>query len=1139
MLNKNISIWRGTQTPPTNYHLWEKEDGGLYIYLDEKWQHLVTPTDKITLDEHQKQLDKIKNLTLTEINPTDNNTYKSYQLKSDNNIFGTTINIPKDRFIKQVALGYGNATVDESTGIITIGTGLSKEYLLFSVALQSGSYELVSINLTNFLTEKDYSDGLEVVDNKLKVKVDPSSEEYLKVSNNGIKIEGINTNFNKINERLTTISNAQIKRSEMGVANGIATLDSNGVIPYNQLPAIADDEDLIEVNNRLKLKDKVYDPDNFSGKGYVILRKNIVEGKNILTQDMINESNTIYEIRYDFDLNDTEITIPENCVLKFNGGSLSNGTINGNYAKIEAETLDNVLINIKYTSPVNFNRSLTYYIIPEIWGIIEGYMEKGEDGHYTEEQYDIMYNNGVAFTKAIEYASNNGFNKVIFPKGKYCFTPFDGVVKYRITYSIWVHDLYNFDIDLNSSELYFIIDDTQKSKYVTFDYGNTYDIRGVLIGLTGCENVYVHNGKLIGDRFIRVYKEDRAKQAESTAGINIIGININIKISDIDVSNFMGDGISASMNNFIYVNYKQDVYYYSTGNITRKTGSPTSDLSHITVEGTSLSDFIDTDTLYTEKYLKSPLLKRWRKHFRLSGSGGYTRLANCYCPRINILVYDGNTEDSKVTRTITCSFLEDFHLYKNERYIKLCFFGDFDIPDEGIQSNLIVTVKGAEGLLIENCQIHDNHRGGFSGSINNTTIRKCIFRKDYTFNTIEVPDYPDATNYFIDIEDSFCRKITVYDCDFVGRASSELLFGCYDLDFFNNRCNQMPSIYNCILANIHNNLCKKGDLYKVSTGWMVNENTIGGAKHMMRHINVYNNYIYTTVMPFPLKSSIINTTINIYNNEYHITSNLLGIDDNNRPSLKYVLENKSIIIENNVIYIDSDNFFNCVLGGIWKNNKILNNIGKDYVYYKNLVIAGISDNNYFEITNPEIAFGEVNNTTFNRMTSYFLTRYYKEDIRKIKLNNVTINNLVCTDPLADNFIVEFNNCTLKFIKGNSALLGCSNTTLIFNACNFITDNNILIPYRLFNDKSTNVKLILKDCLYNGNPIDNTVRLSDIEKKIVCIKRGTTEERPFYVEDDFLYYDTTLKKYIRWNGEEWTNMDGTDLDTPINEWATIE
>lgn len=360
MINKNISIWRGNATPPTNYHLWEKEDGGLYVYLDEKWQHLVTPADKIILDEHQQQLDKIKNLALTEIDPIDTNTYKSYQLKSDDNIFGTTINIPKDRFIKQVTLGYDNATIDESTGIITIGTGLSKEYLLFSVALQSGSYELVSINLTNFLTEKDYSDGLEVVDNNLKVKVDPSSEEYLKVTNAGIKVEGVDTNFNKINERLTTISNTQIKRSEMGVANGVATLDNNGTIPYNQLPTIADDEDLIEVNNRLKLKDRVYDPDNFSGKGYVILRKNIINDKNILTQDMINEPNTVYEIRYNFDLDGEDIQIKDGCVLNFVGGSLKNGTLIGNNTELNSKTTQ------------IFNGSL---LIKGIWNLQKVYPE--------------------------------------------------------------------------------------------------------------------------------------------------------------------------------------------------------------------------------------------------------------------------------------------------------------------------------------------------------------------------------------------------------------------------------------------------------------------------------------------------------------------------------------------------------------------------------------------------------------------------------------------------------------------------------------------------------------------------------------------------------------------------------------------
>ena len=89
-------------------------------------------------------------------------------------------------------------------------------------------------------------------------------------------------------------------------------------------------------NSYLSLKDREYNPEDFSGLGRVILRKNIVEiedpiygkvKKNVLYQDMINKENTIYEIRYDFDLNGAEITIPEGCVLDFQGGSFSNGTI--------------------------------------------------------------------------------------------------------------------------------------------------------------------------------------------------------------------------------------------------------------------------------------------------------------------------------------------------------------------------------------------------------------------------------------------------------------------------------------------------------------------------------------------------------------------------------------------------------------------------------------------------------------------------------------------------------------------------------------------------------------------------------------------------------------------------------------------
>lgn len=92
----------------------------------------------------------------------------------------------------------------------------------------------------------------------------------------------------------------------------------------------ADEEDITEQNGTLQLANKTYDKQSFSGLGRVYLRKNIVGDKNVLTQAMINKANTIYVIQYDYDLKEANINIPENCVLQFDGGSLSNGTIVGN-----------------------------------------------------------------------------------------------------------------------------------------------------------------------------------------------------------------------------------------------------------------------------------------------------------------------------------------------------------------------------------------------------------------------------------------------------------------------------------------------------------------------------------------------------------------------------------------------------------------------------------------------------------------------------------------------------------------------------------------------------------------------------------------------------------------------------------------
>lgn len=97
---------------------------------------------------------------------------------------------------------------------------------------------------------------------------------------------------------------------------------------------LPDGEDLQSVHGVLKLADKQYNPNSYSGLGRRILRKNIVAGVNVLTQSMMQWPNTIYIIQYDYDLQDETITVPEGCVLQFEGGMLSNGAIIFNKTQI-------------------------------------------------------------------------------------------------------------------------------------------------------------------------------------------------------------------------------------------------------------------------------------------------------------------------------------------------------------------------------------------------------------------------------------------------------------------------------------------------------------------------------------------------------------------------------------------------------------------------------------------------------------------------------------------------------------------------------------------------------------------------------------------------------------------------------------
>ena len=178
---------------------------------------------------------------------------------------------------------------------------------------------------------------------------------------------------------------------------------------------LPDEEDLTKSlpdkngNSYLSLKNREYKPEDFSGLGRVILRKNMVEvedsiygkvKKNVLYQGMFTQSNTVYEIRYDFDLNNQTITIPEGCILDFQGGSFSNGSLYGNKTSVYGENINKgVLNNIIMLGTWNIE-----YVSVKMFGAVG-------DGSTDDTS---------AIQNAINFASHyNSNKKVFFPSGTY------------------------------------------------------------------------------------------------------------------------------------------------------------------------------------------------------------------------------------------------------------------------------------------------------------------------------------------------------------------------------------------------------------------------------------------------------------------------------------------------------------------------------------------------------------------------------------------------------------------------------------------------------------------------------------------------------------------------------------------------
>lgn len=107
----------------------------------------------------------------------------------------------------------------------------SAQTLNFTYILANGSTTTVPVNLSAFLSEEEYADGLQVNNHVISVKIDENSESFLTVSGNGVKLSGvqnaINSAVNSLDSTITSDDTAlvsvQVKQENGKITDVVVT----------------------------------------------------------------------------------------------------------------------------------------------------------------------------------------------------------------------------------------------------------------------------------------------------------------------------------------------------------------------------------------------------------------------------------------------------------------------------------------------------------------------------------------------------------------------------------------------------------------------------------------------------------------------------------------------------------------------------------------------------------------------------------------------------------------------------------------------------------------------------------------------------------------------------------------------------
>lgn len=166
------------------------------------------------------------------------NVKEAYQLVQtvDGKATDIAVQIPiyKDQTLKSVELATDNGQTGEGKK-----TG---QFLKYTYTVADGSDSVVYVDVSQFLVESEFKNGLAVSGGQVSVKVDTTSEKYLTVGANGVKVSGVDAAIKTAVDAEAATARAAEKKNADAIAaettartNAITALVDKADTDYNTL----------------------------------------------------------------------------------------------------------------------------------------------------------------------------------------------------------------------------------------------------------------------------------------------------------------------------------------------------------------------------------------------------------------------------------------------------------------------------------------------------------------------------------------------------------------------------------------------------------------------------------------------------------------------------------------------------------------------------------------------------------------------------------------------------------------------------------------------------------------------------------------------------------------------------------------